>query len=469
MKSFESPSPETPGILQRVLRSIFPDPLIPQTDSERKRYLLKNLILHFRPKTVPEKTLRFSLTWGLGGMAAVLVLLQITTGLLLKFVYEPTPVAAYASIQSLISDVPFGQLIRNMHHWSANLLVLILFLHMLRVFFTGAFHPPRQFSWIIGLAMFAIVLIANFTGYLLPWDQLAYWAVTVSTGMLEYVPWIGVQLQKMVRGGTDLGPATLHIFFAIHTALIPVILVFLMAFHFWRVRKAGGLVIPRAPEEEPVADPVRVPTLPNLLLRELVVATVLIAVVFIVSVFFNAPLEDPANPGLSPNPTKAPWYFAGLQELLLHLHPMFAVCIIPFFIIVALMLIPYLQYEINPSGIWFVSRTGRRTGLIGAITALVITPILIMVDDFVIEPSKWFSDVPSVVSNGLIPFILLLAAIVVFYLVMKRGFSASNNEANQAVFILLVMSFIVLTLTGVWFRGEGMRLMWPWQIGAPVP
>jgi DNA-binding CsgD family transcriptional regulator len=128
----------------RIFQSIFPDPLIPKSEQERKRYLLKNLILHFRPSTVPEKTLKFSLTWGLGGMAATLVLLQFVTGLLLKFVYEPTPVAAYTSILVLQNEVVFGQLIRNMHHWSANLLVLIVFLHMLRVFFTGAFHPPRQ-------------------------------------------------------------------------------------------------------------------------------------------------------------------------------------------------------------------------------------------------------------------------------------------------------------------------------------
>lgn len=463
MRSSEHPSSEAPGIFRRIGQSIFPDPLMPRTDSERKRYLLKNLILHFRPSTVPEKTLRFTLTWGLGGMAAVLALLQIGTGILLKFVYEPTPLAAYASIQSLISDVPFGQLIRNIHHWSANLLVLILFLHMLRVFFTGAFHSPRQFSWIIGLAMFGVVLIANLTGYLLPWDQLAYWAVTVSTGMLEYIPWIGFQLQEMVRGGTDIGPASLRIFFAIHTAVVPIVLVLLMAFHFWRVRKAGGLVIPRAPEEEPDQTPIRLPTVPNLLLREVVAAAVLIAAIFTISVFFNAPLKDPANPGLSPNPTKAPWYFAGLQELLLHVHPIFAVFIIPFFVIVLLLLVPYLKYETNTSGIWFASRTGRHMGIISALIALLMTPILILIDEFIIEPAKWFSGMPSIIGNGLIPFVLLFATILGFYLIMKRRFSSSKNEAIQAVFILLVAALVVLTVTGIWFRGKGMALIFPWN------
>jgi quinol-cytochrome oxidoreductase complex cytochrome b subunit len=126
---------------------------------------------------VAERTLRFSLTWGLGGMAVVLVLLQLGTGLLLKFVFEPTPVGAYESIRAFQDRLLFGQLVRNLHHWCANLLVLIAFLHMLRVFFTGAFQSPRQFNWIIGLMMFGVVLAANLTGYLLPYDQLAYWAV----------------------------------------------------------------------------------------------------------------------------------------------------------------------------------------------------------------------------------------------------------------------------------------------------
>ncbi|MGD2011618.1 MAG: cytochrome b N-terminal domain-containing protein, partial [Desulfobacterales bacterium] len=142
-----------PGFFKRIRLSILSDPVIPRTDLERKRYLFRNLVLHFRPATVPVDTLRFSLTWGLGGMAAVLVLLQIGTGVLLKFAYEPTPAAAYASIQSLVAGVPFGRLIRNMHHWCAHLLVLVVLLHMLRVFFTGAFHPPRQFNWVIGLTL----------------------------------------------------------------------------------------------------------------------------------------------------------------------------------------------------------------------------------------------------------------------------------------------------------------------------
>ncbi|MGD9351026.1 MAG: cytochrome b N-terminal domain-containing protein, partial [Desulfobacterales bacterium] len=303
------------NLFQRIRYSIFPGTLQRPAYRERYRNFFNSLILHFRPRNVQQRTLRFTLTWGLGGMAVVLVGMLFATGLMLKFVYQPVPDRAYESIIHLQNNVLFGQLIRNVHHWSGNILLIIVFLHLLRVFFTGAFHPPRQFNWIIGLVMFLAVLTSNITGYLLPWDQLAFWAITICTGMLEYVPGIGEWLQKLIRGGNEIGPATISIFFAIHTAIIPACLLVLMPWHFWRVRKAGGLVIPRRPDEEQGSDNEKVPTIPNLILREIVVALVLIAFIMAISVIFNAPLEAKANPGLSPNPTKAPWYFAGIQEL----------------------------------------------------------------------------------------------------------------------------------------------------------
>ena len=461
MKSEHRPSPKATGFFHQIFRSIFPDPLIPKSDQERRRYLLKNLILHFRPATVPEKTLKFTLTWGLGGMAAVLIFLQLGTGLLLKFVYVPTPLDAYTSILALNNEVIFGQLIRNIHHWSANFLVPIVLLHMLRVFFTGAFHPPRQFSWIIGLGLFGLVLTANFTGYLLPYDQLAYWAVTVSTGMLEYIPAIGHRLQEIIQGGNEIGPATLSIFFAIHTAVVPLGLIILMAFHFWRIRKAGGLVIPRASGEVIEEKPVRVTTLPHLLLREVVVALMLIAVVMVVSVSFDVPLGDSANPGLSPNPTKAPWYFSGLQELLLHLHPLFSVFIIPLVLFIALIGIPYLKYDTNTEGVWFASVKGRRMAMIAGLIAIVAAPLGILTDEYLIDFAVALSGIPNFFGNGLIPFTFIFCGCAGFYILLKHRYSATNNEAIQALFVFILVIFLILTVTGAWFRGPGMKLAWP--------
>jgi quinol-cytochrome oxidoreductase complex cytochrome b subunit len=394
-------------------------------------------------------------------MAVVLIGMLFATGLMMKFVYQPFPGQAYDSIIHLQNDVPFGQLIRNIHHWSANLLLIVVFLHFLRVFFTSAFHAPRQFNWIIGLAMFLAVLLSNFTGYLLPWDQLAFWAITICTGMLEYIPVVGEGLQRLIRGGSDIGPVTLSNFFAIHTAIIPACLVLFMPFHFWRVRKAGGLVIPRTPDEGSDTRGASIPAIPNLILREVVAATVLIAFVLFLSVIFDAPLEAKANPGLSPNPTKAPWYFTGFQELLLHFHPLFAVVFIPLVVVLALVLLPYLDYDADTAGIWFTSHKGRRMAVIAVIAALIVTPLGVIADEFLLDFKGWMPLMPTIISDGLLPTALVLAGLVFFYLNMKKRYGATNNEAIQSVFMLLLVAFIILTIVCMWFRGSGMKLMWP--------
>jgi len=452
------------NIFQRIWYSVFPGTRQRPDDRQRYRRLFNSLVLHFRPRAIPERTLKFSLTWGLGGMAVVLVAVLFGTGLMMKLVYQPVPDRAYASILYLQNTVLFGQLIRNLHHWSGNALLLIVFLHLLRVFFSGAFHAPRQFNWIIGLLMFLLVLGSNFSGYLLPWDQLAYWAITICTGMLEYIPVIGDGLQKVVRGGVDIGPATLSNFYAIHTAVIPAGLLILMPFHFWRVRKSGGLVIPRTPQENPDDRGESVAAIPNLIMREVVVALVVVAVLMAISVSFDASLEAIANPGLSPNPTKAPWYFAGIQELLLHFHPLFAVMVIPGIILAALLFLPYLRYDGDTAGVWFCSYRGRQMSMVAAVVALIVTPLGIIADEYIVDFGAWLPSIPPVISNGMIPAALALACIIGFYWLMKRKYTATNNEAIQSVFILLLVAFIILTITCIWFRGSGMALVWPWEV-----
>jgi quinol-cytochrome oxidoreductase complex cytochrome b subunit len=457
----------SPGFVRRLWLSIFSEPIVPRTERDRKRFPLRYLILHLRPATVSEETLRFTLSWGLGGMALVLVVLQLATGILLKYAYEPVPTLAYASILRIQHEVLFGQFIRNIHHWSANVLVLVIFLHLLRVFFTGAFHPPRQFNWVIGLCLLVLVLVSNFTGYLLPWDQLAYWGTTICIGMLEYIPGVGTWLQNMIRGGTEIGTDTLRIFFATHTAVLPLLIVTLIAFHSWRVRKAGGLVRKPADQGEASPEPGRVSTMPNLLLREVTVALALIAAVFVLSAVLDAPLGNPANPGLSPNPTKAPWYFAGIQEMLLHFHPSFAIFVIPFLFLGGFLLLPYVPYGATTGGIWFSTPRGGHTAAVAAAAASIVTPVVILLDEYFIDLPAWFPGLPLAVANGLIPALALFAVVAGLYLLMVRAFSASRLEGVQAVFVFLAVSFVFLTVTCVWFRGQGMELVWPFQ-GTPL-
>jgi quinol-cytochrome oxidoreductase complex cytochrome b subunit len=458
--------PDRPSLFQRIRWSIFPGTARAGKDREGYRRLFNSLILHFRPRSVPEETLQWTLTWGLGGMAVVLVSLLLGTGVLLKFVYQPFPEKAYESILFLQNDVSFGRLIRNLHHWSANGLILVAFLHLLRVFFTGAFHAPRQFNWVIGTGIFLVVLLSNFTGYLLPWDQLAFWAITICTGMLEYIPGIGVWLQELIQGGPDVGPVTLSRFYAIHTAVLPALLLILLPFHFWRIRKAGGLVVPRSPGQSQEERGHPVPAIPNLLMREVVVALVTLAFMLVFSMFLDAPLGSKANPGLSPNPTKAPWYFMGIQEMLLHFHPIFALFIIPSLMLVALVALPYIDYKLNTAGVWFASTRGRIMALVAGVAALTGTPFAVLADEYLIEVAVRLPTLPTWFTNGLVPLALLVAALAAFYVLVKRKYAASNTEAVQTLFVLLLVAFLVLTVTGIWFRGEGMKLVWPWNTGS---
>lgn len=460
--------PETPGgrerLLSRIGRSILRGPIRPRDDRDRKWIVVNNLILHFRPLKLPERSLRYTHTWGLGGSSAVLFLLLVATGVLLMFVYEPSPGVAYDSILALQNRVFFGKLVRNIHHWSANFLIALVFLHLLRAYLTGAYYAPRQFNWVIGLALLFCVLLSNFTGYLLPWDQLSYWATTIVTGMIGYIPLIGGWLQGVIRGDSEIGSATLINFYATHTTVLPVLIIGLMAWHFWRVRKAHGVVVPRGPDEEADTRPNQVLTLPHLLVREISAALALVAFIMVFSLLFNAPLGDAANPGMSPNPAKAPWYFVGLQELLLHFHPLFAVVLIPSLAILGLLLIPYFRYEHDTSGVMLMSHCGRRLASIGAVTAIVLTPLWIIADERWIDLAGWLPGLAPLLTNGLIPTAILLAALFGFYTYARRRRGASNNEAIQATFVLVTVAFVILTITGVWFRGAGMSLVWPWNL-----
>jgi quinol-cytochrome oxidoreductase complex cytochrome b subunit len=455
----DTPQPET--VINRIVDSVVRGPLTPQTDRERKLMVLDSLILHLHPSTVPEKTLKFSLTWGLGGMTALTMMILLVTGVMLMFAYTPSPAQAYYDILNLQTNVWFGQLVRNLHHWSGNLMIVLAFLHLLRVFFTGGFSAPRQFNWILGLALLLLTLAANFTGYLLPWDQLAYWAITVGTGLVEYIPLVGKWIQTVILGGPEVGASTLLNFYGLHIALIPISMLGIMSFHFWRVRKDGGVVIPRSVDEESSPKTSRVTTIPQLVLRELVVAMVLLAVVILFAMAINAPLEELANPDHSPNPAKAPWYFMGVQELLLHFHPLVAALVIPTLALGALAAVPYLAPDLDSAGIWFRSLKGRQMALVSAGMALIGTPLLILADEYVLDFAGWLPSLPMLVSNGVIPLAMVALLLMGFYDGFQRKFKATRCETVQATFVLLLVSFIVLTITGIWFRGVGMALIWP--------
>jgi hypothetical protein len=178
------------------------------------------------------------------------------------------------------------------------------------------------------------------------------------------------------------------------------------------------------------------------------------------SIFFDAPLDINANPGLSPNPTKAPWFLIGIQEMLMHFHPSIAAWIIPFLIACFLIILPYLKYDSNaPEGIWFLSHKGRKVGIIAAVTALVIVPVIVIINSMLLYSVVFLSMLPGVIRAGLIPLIIIIWIIIGFYIFIKKKYETNKNEAIQAVFILLLSTYVMLTVICFWFRGEGMELV----------
>jgi cytochrome b-561 len=370
------------GIVARVQRSDAWRSMFrhPQLDTPRGRALqsFSNFFLHLYPVKVPARVLRLRYSFRLGYIAAVLFGILTITGVYLMFVYTPSPSAAYGNMQHLKTSVGFGQLIRNVHRWSAHLMVLVVFLHLARVFYAGAYKKPREFNWTIGVLLLLITLAFSFTGYLLPWDQLSYWAVTVGTNLVHYVPVVGKTFQDLLIGGDQIGPSTLLRFYALHVAVLPVLLVTMLAVHIWRVRKDGFAVersnagafeeqatarpLPAAPaelygartrllgvvdresvtaEDRPVDDTVF--TWPHLVARHVVVGLGVAALGLGLGVAFSAPLRAIANPNVTPEPSKAPWYFSGLQELLSHFDPLVAGILVPAGAVLLLLLLPYID------------------------------------------------------------------------------------------------------------------------------
>lgn len=450
-------------MFERLQRTLVPAG-IPVDDRGRMRMVVDSLILHLHPTKVPVSTLKWTYTWGLGGLSALLIALLGLTGIFLQMNYTPSPDQAYLDILALRSNTWFGELLRNLHHWSANLLIVVSVLHLLRVFFTGAHRPPRELNWMMGVAMLLLVLGANFTGYLLPWDQLAFWAVTVGTSILSYVPLVGNALSRLLLGGPEVGAATLLNFYSLHISFIPLAILALMSFHFWRVRKDGGLSIPREPSQAEPPKTERVTTIPHLVRRELVWAILWIGILLLWGMSVPAPLEEIANPLVSPNPAKAPWYFLGIQELLLHFHPFVGAVLIPGLAVGALLLLPFYDVQTESLGIYFRSQRGRGLVMLSAGLAIFLTPVWLLLDETVLNFEVWLPSLPALITDGLFPVVLLSAGFIVFERSLKLLLKASCEERILSLFVVLFTAFVILTLVGIFFRGPGMALTWPWDV-----
>src|SRR3974390_2171577 len=209
--------------------------------------MASSFLLHIQPAKVHRHALKFSTTLGLGLISLYLFLILIVTGVLLMFYYVPATTAAYQNMKDLEFVVTAGQVLRNLHRWAAHLMVLTVILHLCRVFYTAAYKTPREFNWMIGVFLFLLTLALSFTGYLLPWDQLAFWAITVGTNIAGYAPLIGKKLQFLFLGGHIVGESALLRFYVLHVLVLPGVAALLIAIHVWRGGTDGGLPRVREP------------------------------------------------------------------------------------------------------------------------------------------------------------------------------------------------------------------------------
>lgn len=223
-------------------QSVFRTKLPIKTNLDKSLVIFNSLTLHIHPLKVREKAIDFTYTFYLGMISFFLFVILIVTGILLMIYYQPAIPNAYQNMKDLQYVVSDGRFLRNMHRWAAHLMVLTVFLHMLKVFFKGAYKPPREFNWVVGVILLVLTLLLSYTGYLLPYDQLSYWAVTVGANIVNYVPVIGTKIRFLLLGGNQIGEYTLVRFYVLHCVILPLFMCMLVALHFWRIRKDGGLL-----------------------------------------------------------------------------------------------------------------------------------------------------------------------------------------------------------------------------------
>lgn len=478
----------------------------PTSDRTRSQTVSTNFFLHIHSARVHPHSLKLTTTWGLGvSLIAQFVILTVT-GILLMVYYQPSIEMAYASMKDIHYVVPTGRFIRNIHRWAAHLMVVTVILHMARVFYTSAYKAPREFNWLIGMALFVLTLALSFTGYLLPWDQLAYWAVTIGANIAaspnELVYALGLpssmnvgDIQKeLLLGSSTVGQDALIRFYMLHVMVLPIAASVLMGLHIWRIRKDGGLTRPlgtplpsgkgvgsseplfytpadaasktyglmcvvkdKSPQTDVNPDETA-PSWPYLLRAELLVFMVTMLCCLLLGLFFDAPLREPANPNVPENPAKAPWYFLGLQEMVSY-SAFVGGILIPMITIIGLALIPFLDREEEPGGVWFSGAKGKR---IAFLSVLVGSALAILAVAFPVTFGwlrNWFPSIPQIVIIIFNPGSILTVCYMAWSLYILHT-TKSTRMSAIALFTCFLAGFVILTYVGTYLRGPNWDFYW---------
>jgi len=476
------------------------------SDRARSQTVFSNVFLHLHSTRAHVRSLRFSATMAMGIASASLFVILTVTGVLLMVYYKPSVDLAYDSIKDIHYVVPTGRFIRNIHRWAAHLMVVTVLIHMVRVFVTASYKRPREFNWLVGMGLFVLTLGLSFTGYLLPWDQLAFWAITIGAniagspreltdalGITAYFDPGGFQ-KRLLLGADSVGQEALTRFYLLHVMVLPLALVGLMALHFWRIRKDGGLgrpdgppttagkgaAVPGSPASAPAESPRKtyglmcivrdrkpatnldpadtVPSWPYLMRAELFVLMVCAAVSLVLALFWNAPLKELANPAVPENPAKAPWYFLGLQEMVSY-SAFVGGMVVPAIAILGLALIPYLDREREEAGVYLSGPRGRRVALqslaFGALMAILAVAVPVRFGWL----RNWFPSISQIWIILINPGTLLTAAYAAWSLWVLRR-TGSTRLSAIALFACFLVGFAILTYVGSELRGPNWGFYW---------
>ena len=478
----------------------------PTTDRARTQTVVQNFFLHLHSARTHMHTLKWSTTMGLGVITTALFLILTVTGVLLMFYYKPSVATAYGSIKDLQYVVPTGRIIRNVHRWSAHGMVVMAVLHLARVFYTSAYKQPREFNWVMGMFLLVLTLGLSFTGYLLPWDQLAYWAVTIGSaiagspsdltdalGITQYFD-PGGFIKEILLGAHFVGEEALIRFFTLHVIVLPMALGTVLGAHFWRIRKDGGFARPASayppvpiegagPEDAPTKSfglmaVVRertpatdreientVPSWPRVFRLEAILIMVVLLGVVGLSLWADAPLAERANPSVPENPAKAPWYFLALQELVSY-SAFGGGMIIPAIIIIGLTLVPYLDREEEDVGVWFSGPKGRRIAIISAIYATILCVGVLAftvrcgwLRDWLPELTQKFGRITQLVIMVFNPGMVFVFASALWSIGLMRR-TNSTRMAAIGLFTCALVFFVILTYFATVHRGPNWGFYW---------
>ena len=479
----------------------------PTSDRTRSQAVFTNFFLHIHSTRAHPNSLRLTATWGLGVSLISQFIILTITGILLMVYYVPSLDLAYDSIKDLHYVVPAGRLIRNAHRWAAHMMVLFVFLHMARGFYTSSYKSPREFNWLLGIVLFVLTLALSLTGYFLPWDQLGYWALLIVANILgsanELIHALGLPQvfhtlgnfpKELFLGSNEVGQDALIRFYMLHVMLFPILISMAIGVHIWRIRKDGGL---GRPEGTPVAagkgvgtmspEPIppekapsktyglmavikgktshtglnpdeTVSSWPYLLRAELLIFMINMLICLALAMISDAPLKEPANPSLPENPAKAPWYFLGIQELLSY-SAFVGGTVVPGIALLGLALVPFLDRENEPSGVWFSGPEGKRITLWSMVFAAVAAILTVVIPVNFGWLREWFPQINQLFIIAFNPGSILTAIYAAWSIIVMRK-TGSTRMGALALFSCFLIGFTILTYVGTFLRGPNWGFYW---------